>query len=67
MRREAAIHQRPAVWLSAALLTVIMTVMEMTALPAALFLKIEAADIDPMYLTLLANFLLPIFLKLSLA
>lgn len=58
MKSEAVVYQRPVVWLSAALLAVIMTVMEMTALPAALFLKIEAADIDPMYLTLMANFLL---------
>lgn len=44
--------------LSALLLVVLMTVMEMTALPAALFVDVRAADIDPMYFTLMVNFLL---------
>lgn len=44
--------------LSALLMAVVMTVMEMTALPAALFVNVQVADIDPMYFTLMMNFLL---------
>ena len=51
-------NKRGSLMLSAVLLTVVMTVMEMTALPAALFLKVSMADIDPMYFTLMLNFLL---------
>lgn len=51
-------NKRRSLMLSAALLTVIMTVMEMTALPTALFLNVRIADIDPMYFTLMLNFLL---------
>lgn len=51
-------NKRYSLMLSAALLTVIMTVMEMTALPTALFLDIRIADIDPMYFSLMVNFLL---------
>lgn len=47
-----------ALMLAALLMAVIMTVMEMTALPAALVIHVQAADIDPMYFTLMANFLL---------
>lgn len=39
-------------------LTLIMTLMEMTALPAALFCNIRILDIDPVYITLMVNFLL---------
>lgn len=40
------------------ILTVIMTLMEMTALPAALFCNIKILDIDPVCMTLMVNFLL---------
>lgn len=43
---------------AAVILTVIMTFMEMSALPAALFLHIEFKDINPIYFTLMLNFLL---------
>lgn len=49
---------RCSLMFSAALLTVAMTAMEMTALPTALFLQVRIADIDPMYFTLMLNFLL---------
>lgn len=39
-------------------LTLIMTLMEMTALPAALFCDIKILDIDPVCMTLMVNFLL---------
>lgn len=51
-------NENKAMITSALLLAVLMAVMEMTALPAALFVNIHAADIDPMYFTLMANFLL---------
>ncbi len=40
------------------LLTVIMTFMEMSALPAALFVNIQFYDVSPIYFVLMANFLL---------
>ena len=40
------------------ILTLIMTFMEMSALPAALFCNVKIMDIDPIYITLMLNFLL---------
>lgn len=40
------------------LLTLIMTFMEMSGLPAALFVKIQVADINPIYFTLMINFVI---------
>ncbi len=40
------------------LLTIIMTFMEMSALPAALFCNIQIKDINPIYITLMLNFLI---------
>lgn len=42
----------------AVILALIMAVMEMTALPAALFCDMKIKDISPMYFTLMLNFLL---------
>lgn len=42
----------------AVILTLIMTFMEMTALPSALFCNIKIKDINPIYFTLMLNFLL---------
>ena len=42
----------------AILLTVLMTIMEMSALPAALFCNVKVEDIDPIYITLMVNFLI---------
>lgn len=42
----------------AVILTLIMTFMEMSALPAALFCNIKIMDINPIYITLLLNFLI---------
>ena len=39
------------------LLTLIMTFMEMSALPAALFCNVKIEDINPIYITLMLNFL----------
>ena len=39
------------------ILTLVMTFMEMTALPAALFCDIKIADINPVYFALMLNFL----------
>lgn len=39
------------------ILTLVMTFMEMTALPAALFCNIKIADINPVYFALMLNFL----------
>lgn len=39
-------------------LTLIMTFMEMSALPAALFCNIKIMDINPIYITLMLNFLI---------
>lgn len=44
--------------ITAVILTLIMTFMEMSALPAALFCNIKIEDIDPIYITLMLNFLL---------
>ncbi len=44
--------------ITAVILTLIMTFMEMTALPAALFCNVKIKDIDPIYITLMLNFLL---------
>ena len=38
------------------ILTIIMTFMEMTALPAALFCNIQIRDIEPIYFSLMINF-----------
>ena len=40
------------------ILTLIMTFMEMSALPAALFCNVKIKDINPIYITLMLNFLL---------
>ena len=40
------------------ILTLIMTFMEMTALPAALFCHIQVWDIEPIYFSLMINFIL---------
>ncbi|MBQ8596354.1 MAG: CPBP family intramembrane metalloprotease [Lachnospiraceae bacterium] len=40
------------------ILTLIMTFMEMSALPAALFCNIKVKDINPIYFTLMLNFLM---------
>ena len=39
------------------ILTIIMTFMEMTALPAALFYNIQIRDIEPIYFSLMINFI----------
>lgn len=39
------------------ILTIIMTFMEMTALPAALFCNIQIRDIEPIYFSLMINFI----------
>ena len=39
-------------------LTIIMAFMEMSALPAALFCNVKIKDINPIYITLMLNFLL---------
>ena len=44
--------------IAAVILTLIMTFMEMTALPSALFCNIKIKDINPIYFTLMLNFLL---------
>ena len=44
--------------ITAVILTLIMTFMEMSALPAALFCNIKIEDINPIYITLMLNFLL---------
>lgn len=38
------------------ILTLIMTFMEMSALPAALFCNVKIKDINPIYITLMLNF-----------
>ena len=43
--------------ITAFILTLIMTFMEMSALPAALFCNIKIEDINPIYITLMLNFL----------
>ena len=48
--------------ITAAVLAVIMTFMEMTALPAALFVNIQFKDIEPVYFALMANFLIAFLL-----
>lgn len=40
------------------LLTLLMTFMEMSALPAALFCNVKIKDINPIYITLMVNFIL---------
>ena len=42
--------------ISVVVLTIIMTFMEMTALPAALFCNIQILDIEPIYFSLMINF-----------
>lgn len=46
----------------AAILALVMTFMEMTALPAALFVQIQFKDIDPIYFKLMINFLIAFIL-----
>lgn len=43
--------------ISVMILTIIMTFMEMTALPAALFCHIQIRDIEPIYFSLMLNFM----------
>lgn len=43
---------------TAIILTLLMTFMEMSGLPAALFIKIEVADITPFYFVLMVNFII---------
>lgn len=43
-------------------LTIVMTFMEMSALPAGLFVKIVFADINPVYFALMVNFLIAFLL-----
>lgn len=44
--------------ISVIILTIVMTFMEMTALPAALFCNIQIKDIEPFYFSLMINFIL---------
>lgn len=44
--------------ITVALLTLVMTFMEMTALPAAFFINIQFVDINPIYFTLMINFII---------
>lgn len=44
--------------IGAAILTLVMTFMEMSALPAAMFCNIRIRDIDPIYITLMLNFVI---------
>lgn len=44
--------------IAAVILTLIMTFMEMSALPAALFCNVKFMDIDPIYIALMLNFLI---------
>lgn len=44
--------------ISVVVLTIIMTFMEMTALPAALFCNIQILDIEPFYFSLMINFVI---------
>ena len=43
---------------STIILTLVMTFMEMTAIPASLFCKIEFYDVEPFYFALMVNFLI---------
>lgn len=47
-----------ATTITAVILTLVMTFMEMSALPAALFCNIKIADIDSIYFALMLNFLI---------
>ena len=40
------------------IITIIMTIMDISGLPAALFINIKILDIQPFYFSLMANFLL---------
>ena len=42
----------------AGILTLVMTFMEMTAMPAALFFNIKLKDIEPIYISLILNFII---------
>ena len=44
--------------ISVVVLTIIMTFLEMTALPAALFCNIQIKDIEPIYFSLMINFII---------
>ena len=44
--------------ISVVILTITMTFMEMTALPAALFCNIQIEDIEPIYFSLMINFII---------
>ena len=46
----------------AAILALVMTFMEMTALPAALFVSVQFKDIEPVYFALMVNFLIAFIL-----
>lgn len=45
-------------YIIATILTLMMTFIEMSALPMVLFCKIEIADIQPIYIALILNFLI---------
>lgn len=47
--------------ITAILLTILMTFMEMTALPAAFFCNIQFAEVNPVYFSLMINFLIAFF------
>ena len=49
---------KKAEFITAIILTVVMTFMEMTALPASLFCNIRFNDIEPIYFALMLNFIL---------
>ena len=48
----------------AAILTLILTFLEMSALPMVLFCKIGIEDIQPIYIALILNFLIAFFIFL---
>lgn len=54
--KQGTIDKRTAI--TVAILTILLTFMEMTALPAALFCNIQFADINPIYFSLMLNFLI---------
>lgn len=51
-------HNKKADMIVALILTLVMTFMEMTALPASLFCHIGFKDVEPIYFTLMVNFIL---------
>ncbi len=56
MKQSQSDHISESIWVI--LLTVVMTFMEMSALPAALFCNLRILDVDPVCITLMVNFLL---------